>query len=151
MVLVAIEEAVALYRALATALQEAFNPRLAAALSNLSGCPDRIGRPMDGLAANEEAIALGRALAAARPEAFNPGLRLAPSLYNQSICLNVLERRKDASVALEEAVKLRRQLAARLPVVIQPMLAKSLGLLSNLLRDESWLDESERAIVQATS
>ena len=104
---------------------------------------------MVGLAANEEAIALRCALAAARPDAFNPGL--ASSLYNQSICLNVLGRREDALVALEEAIKLRRQLAARLPVVIQPMLAKSLELLSQLLRDEGRLDESERAIVQATS
>ncbi|MFG0318920.1 MAG: ATP-binding protein, partial [Planctomycetota bacterium JB042] len=91
--LAAIEEAVALYRALAEARPDAFTPDLATSLNNLGGRLSDLGRREEALAAIEEAVALYRALAEARPDAFTPDF--AMSLNNLSGRLSALGRREE--------------------------------------------------------
>ena len=78
--LAATEEAVAIYRRLAEAAPDAFEPDLARSLSNLGADYSGVGRRDDALAATEEAVAIYRRLAEAAPDAFEPDL--AGSLSN---------------------------------------------------------------------
>ncbi|MDP9119771.1 MAG: tetratricopeptide repeat protein [Acidobacteriota bacterium] len=131
--LAAIEEAVAVYRALASSRPDAFRPDLARSLNNLSHHLNALGRREEGLAASEEAVAVYRALASSRPDAFRPDL--AGSLNNLSNHLSALGRRKEGLAAVEEAVMIRRDLAASHPDAFRPDLAMSLNNLSNHLSD----------------
>ena len=80
--LAAIEEAVAIRRALAEARPDAFLPSLAGALNNQSNRLSGLGRREEALAAIEEAVTIRRQLAQARPDAFLPDL--ATALNNRS-------------------------------------------------------------------
>ena len=98
----AIEEAVGIYRSLAGARPDAFEPDLAMSLNNLSGCHAALGRREEALSAIEEAVRIRRRLAEARPDAFEPDL--AASLNNLSGRHAELGRREEALSAIEEAV-----------------------------------------------
>jgi len=65
----ATQEAVTLYRPLAQANPEAFGPRLAQALSNLSTLLSPLGRREEALAAAHEAVTIYQPLAQASPSA----------------------------------------------------------------------------------
>jgi tetratricopeptide (TPR) repeat protein len=129
--LAAIEEAVVIYRELAAARLDAFDPSLAMSLDNLSNSLANLGRREDALAAGQEAVAIYRVLAAASPDAYGPDL--AGSLNNLSNRLGNLGRREEALAAIEEAVAIRRVLAAASPDAYGPDLAMSLDNLSNSL------------------
>ncbi|WP_293275272.1 tetratricopeptide repeat protein [Nannocystis sp.] len=73
-------EAVKLYRKLAAARPDAFEPDLASSLNNLGTMQSAVGQREEALASTGEAVKLYRKLAAARPDAFEPDL--ASSLNN---------------------------------------------------------------------
>ena len=66
--LTVIDEAVAIYRQLATARPDAFLPDLASSLNNRSTMLSDLGRSEDALTVIDEAVAILRQLAAARPD-----------------------------------------------------------------------------------
>lgn len=146
--LTAVEEAVALRRALAEAWPDAFRPELAASLNNLSSFLFALGRREEAFAAAEEAVSIFRDLAAARPDAFRPGL--ATSLRNLSASFSTLGRREEAIAAGEEAAAHYRALAAARPDAFRSDLATSLnnisGFLSALGRREEALAAAKEAV-----
>ena len=146
--LAAQEEAVRLWRELASAQPDTFNPDLAGSLSNLGISLRELGRHEEALAATEQAVRLRRELAASRPDASNP--HLAASLSNLGMQLNELGRHGEALAATEEAVAVYRDLAAAQPDAVNPDLAASLsnlGLhLSDLGRREEALAAEEEAV-----
>ena len=122
--LVAIEEAVSIYRELAAARPDAFRPVLGMSLNNQTPAAGGTGAAEEALVAIEESVAIRRELAAVRPDAFRPDL--AMSLANLSLRLGDLGRPEEALVAIEEAIAIRRELAAASPDAFQPVLAMSL-------------------------
>ncbi|MEU8951881.1 SAV_2336 N-terminal domain-related protein, partial [Streptomyces sp. NPDC048489] len=96
------DEAIAIYRRLASDNPPSYQPDLASSLNNLSIRLGELRRHEDALTAIEEAVTVYRDLAAARPDAFLPNL--ASSLNNLSIRLGELRRHEDALTAIEEAV-----------------------------------------------
>ena len=143
--LAAVEEAVALYRELATARPDAFRPDLATALTNLSNRLSDLERREEALAAVTEAVAIRRDLATARPDAFRPDL--AGTFNSLSNRLSSLGRREEALAAVAEAVAIRRDLATARPDAFRPDLAMSLN---NLAGDLSLLGRREEALAAVT-
>ncbi|KAF7984900.1 hypothetical protein HWV62_10907 [Athelia sp. TMB] len=146
--LLATQEAVILFRALARDRPAAFNGELARCLTNLSGRLSNLGRAQEALPAVEEAVSLFRDLAAERPAAYNADL--ATSLSHLSAYLLDLGRAQEAFSAAEEAVTLRRALAAERPAAYNADFAISLGNLSNHLsalgRPQEALSVAEEAV-----
>ncbi len=96
------EEAVRLYRALASARPDAFLPNLATSLNNLAVMLSALGRREEALERVEEAVRIRRELALARPDAFLPDL--AMSLGVLSLVLSALGRPEEAAARLREAL-----------------------------------------------
>ena len=99
------EEAVAIYRELAAANPDRYNPGLAASLSNLGIRFWALGRPADTLPVTEEAVVAYRELAAASPGQYRPDL--AQSLNNLSAILARLGLDDEATAAIAEAKRLK--------------------------------------------
>ena len=146
--LAATEEAVALYRELASAWPDAFRPELAMALNNLGNWLAALGRREHALNVAKESVALYRELPAARPDAISREFAMA--LDNLSLRLNALGRRADALAAAEEAVAIYRELAAARPEAFRHDLSRALNhlgnWLSNLDRHEDALAVTEEAV-----
>src|SRR5262249_50683740 len=102
--LVAIDEAVTLYRQLAAARPDAFTPNLASSLNNQSNVLGDLGRRDEALAAIAEAVTTRRQLAADRPAPFPPDL--LRSLNNQSNRLSELGRQEEALAAIDEGARM---------------------------------------------
>ncbi|KAF7984392.1 hypothetical protein HWV62_15453 [Athelia sp. TMB] len=139
--LLATQEAVILFRALARDRPAAFNGYLARCLTNLSTRLSALGRVQEALLTVEEAVNMYRALAAERPGAYNADL--AASLSNLSSHLSYLGRAQEALPVAEEAVTLRRALAAERPGAYNADLAASLSNLSSHL---SYLGRAQEAL-----
>jgi hypothetical protein len=75
--LAAAGEAVEIYRPLAAARPEAFEPGLAASLSNMAVQLGGLGRAKDALTAIQEAVTIRRELAARWPDAHHRELELS--------------------------------------------------------------------------
>ncbi|PKV84259.1 tetratricopeptide repeat protein [Streptomyces sp. TLI_146] len=116
------------YRRLAAANPDAYEPGLAASLNNLSIHYGEVGRRAEGLTASEEATSVYRRLATANPDAHEPDL--AASLNNLSVDYGEVGRRAEGLTASEEATAIRRRLAAANPDAHEPGLAMSLNNLS---------------------
>jgi len=142
--LVAIEEAVELYRVLAGHRPDDFRPDLAGSLHNLAIQLGELGRREEALGAAEEVVELYRVLAGQRPEVFRPGL--ADSLHNLAIQLGESGRRAEALIPAEEAVELYRVLAGHRPDDFRPGLA---GSLQNLAIQLGELGRREEALLPA--
>ena len=71
-----------IYRRLATARPDAFEPGLAASLTNLGPTLSHLGRREEALDASAEAVDIYRRLATAHPDAFEPNL--ARSLWGSA-------------------------------------------------------------------
>ncbi|MBK8075385.1 MAG: tetratricopeptide repeat protein [Kineosporiaceae bacterium] len=142
------EQAIEIYRRLAAARPDAFDPDLAMALTSLGIRLSDLGRREEALAATEQAIEIRWRLAAARPDAFEPDL--ATALNNLGIRLSDLGRREEALAATEQAVEIYRRLAVARPDAFEPDLAMALNnlgvMLSNLGRREEALAATEQAI-----
>jgi hypothetical protein len=142
--LAAAQEAVNLYRQLATQRLDAFRPDLAGSLNNLAVMLSDLGQRKPALAAAQEVVKLYRELAAQRPDAFWPDL--AMSLNNLANRLRDLGQHQPALAAAQGAVKLYRELATQRPDAFRPDLAMSLNNLANKLRD---LGQREPALAAA--
>ncbi len=139
----AAQEAVEVYRRLAQANPQAFEPNLAASLNNLANILAGLGRRGEALEAAQEAVEVYRRLAQANPQAFEPDL--AGSLNNLSVFLADLGRREEALKAAQEAVVIRRRLAQANPQAFEPDLARSLGTLGWVLLDSDRAREAAEA------
>ncbi|MCX4099235.1 tetratricopeptide repeat protein [Nocardia sp. alder85J] len=142
------QDAVTVYRRLATANPASHEPDLAMSLNNLGIRLSEVGRREDALAPAEEAVAVYRRLAAANPAAHEPDL--ATSLNNLGAWLSGVGRREDALVPAEEAVAVYRRLAAANPAAHEPSLAAALSnlgaWLSGVGRREDALVPAEEAV-----
>ena len=147
--LAAIEEAVAIDRALAQTRPDEFLPGLATSLNNLADRLSDLGRREEALSASEEAVTINRSLAQSQPDEFLSSL--AFSLDCLSITLSDLGREDEALVASKEAVTINRALAQSQPGKFLPDLAFSLnrhsGRLSDLGQEEEALAASDEAVV----
>ncbi|KAF7979815.1 hypothetical protein HWV62_40884 [Athelia sp. TMB] len=139
--LTAIQEALVLFRPLASEQPAVFNGDLAMSLMNMSKCLSDLGRSGEALTAIQEALVLFRPLAAEQPAVFNGNL--AMSLRNKSVYCNQLGRREEALTAIQEALVLLRPLAAKQPAVFNGNLALSLMSISLYL---SGLGQSREAL-----
>ncbi|MCX4671822.1 tetratricopeptide repeat protein [Streptomyces sp. NBC_01381] len=125
----------------------AYQPDLAASLSNLGIRLSEAGRRGEALTAVEQAVEIRRRLAADNPAAHEPDL--ATSLANLSIQLSEVGRRRDALTATEQAVEIYRLLAAGNPAAYEPDLARSLSNLGIQLSEVGRRGEALTAVEQA--
>lgn len=146
--LAAVEEAVAIQRAVAQKQPDSFMPDLAMGLNTLSNRLSELGQRERALAAVEEAVVIRRALVKKRPDAFMHDL--ATSLNSLSNRLSDLGETGQASAAVKEAVAIRRVLAKRQPDTFMPLLASALNNmaihLTSLRQPEEALAASEEAV-----
>jgi tetratricopeptide (TPR) repeat protein len=106
-------EAVEIWRDLATDRPDAFRPVLSMALNNLSLHLVRGGRQEQGLAAIEEAVRIRRVLVSSNPDRFRRDL--ANSLTNLSDALASMGRQAEALTPIREAGAIRRELTEHGP------------------------------------
>ncbi|KAF7974090.1 hypothetical protein HWV62_13397 [Athelia sp. TMB] len=147
--LLAAQEAVILFRALAREQPTVYSGVLANCLNTLSLQLSKLGRAQDALSAAEEAVNLRRPLAAEQPAANNADL--ANSLNTLSANLSATGRVQEALSAAEEAVDLRRALAAERPAAYNASLANSLNTLSVYLSALGRAQEALSTIQEATT
>ncbi len=129
--LTATQEALGIFRRLATARPDAFRPDLALGLDNLGCDLAALSLHKPALDATQEAVDLYKELAADRTDAFLP--ELARALNNLRIRLSALGRHEPAIEAAAEAAGHYRKLAADRPDAFLPDLAMSLGAYGSML------------------
>ncbi len=127
------KESVRLYRRLAQADSQAFEPDLAMSLTNLARILADLGRREEALEVAKEAVVLYRRLAQANPQVFEPDL--ARSLTSLARILADLGRREEVFEVAKEAVALYRRLTQVRPQAFEPDLAMSLTNLARILAD----------------
>ncbi|KAF7968466.1 hypothetical protein HWV62_30517 [Athelia sp. TMB] len=147
--LLATQEGVILFRALAMEQPTLYNGDFAGHLQNLSSRLADLGRAEDALSTAEESANLHMALAAEQPTVYNA--RLAISLVNFSNRLSDLSRAQEALSAVEKAVHLRRALAGERPAAYNADLAASLNTLSNCLSELGRAREALLAVEEAVN
>ncbi|KAF7974089.1 hypothetical protein HWV62_13395 [Athelia sp. TMB] len=145
--LLAAQEAVVLFRALAREQPAVYSDILANCLNTLSGRLSKLGRANDALSAAEEAVNLRRPLAAERPAAYNADL--ANSLNTLSVNLSAFGRAQEALSTIQEATTLYRALAAEQPAAYNAYLATCLNTLSNPLSALGRAQEALSAVEEA--
>jgi hypothetical protein len=123
------QEAVGLYRQLASADPVAYEPLLATVLTTLSIDLSGLGQHQEALASGREAIDIRRRLAQAQPQL---GADLATALQNFASKLLGLDLADEAVATAHEAVGLCRRLAAKEPVRFEPALARALWTLASI-------------------
>ncbi|AJC54753.1 tetratricopeptide repeat protein [Streptomyces sp. 769] len=121
----ATERAVDIFRQSAVAEPAAYEPELAAALVQLSGCAAQLDLTDASCRAAEEAVALFRRLAAADPEAHEPGLAL--SLVQLGEIMTETRKQQEALAAAQQAAGIFHRLAVDDPAVYEPGLAVALS------------------------
>ena len=146
--LAAAAEGTEIYRRLATARPDAFEPDLATSLNNLGNRLSEVGQRDEALAATAEGTEIYRRLATARPDAFEPNL--ATSLNNLGDRLSRLGSREEAAAAAAEATEIYRRLATARPDAFEPDLAMSLTNLGAFLSGVGQRDEALAATAEAT-
>ncbi|MGW6839459.1 tetratricopeptide repeat protein [Streptomyces sp. NPDC054958] len=145
--LVAITEAVYVFRELVGLRPDVYRPDLAMSLNNLATGLGSLGRWEEALAAITEALDVYRELAGLRPDAYRPDL--ATGLSNFSIRLGELGRWEEALAAVTEAVDIRRELARLRPDAHRPELAASLSNFSIRLGGLGRWEEALAAVTEA--
>jgi len=138
-------EAVESCRSLAASDPEAFRPRLAVALNNMSTNLWVLGRCSEALDVIDEVVDIYRS--AATSGATGPMRDLAGALLNRSGYLSRRGRRDEAAGAIGEAVGILRCLAESDPDLYRLDLAVSLSNLAKCLSDQG---RHEDALVAAT-
>jgi len=103
--LAAAEEAVELYRALASARPDAFTPNLAGSLNNLAAMLSGLGRREEALAAAEEAVRSFAQYFFAQPVAFAERMRTICRVYLR--CCEAIGRESDSEILTPIAEALR--------------------------------------------
>ncbi|KDQ10764.1 hypothetical protein BOTBODRAFT_473217 [Botryobasidium botryosum FD-172 SS1] len=147
--LLAIQEAVVLYRQLVRGHPDGFSSDLASSLLDLSNRLSELGQREDALLAIREAVAMHQQLAKDHPAGSSSDL--ARSLGTLSNHLSALGQREDALAAIREAMALHRQLANDCPATFNPNLASSLNNLSNQLSALGQRDDALAAIREAVA
>ncbi len=133
-------EAENIYRRLAEANPEAYEPDLAMSLNNLANRLSELGQREEALSVAREAVDIYRRLAEANPEAHEP--YLAGSLNNLANRLSELGQREEALPVAREAVDIYRRLAEANPEAHEPYLAGSLNNLANHLSELGQREEA---------
>lgn len=147
--LAAVEEAVAIQRAVAQKQPDSFMPDLAMGLNTLSNRLSELGQRERALAAVEEAVVIRRALVKKRPDAFMHDLATAlSSLANR---LSDLGEASQALAAAKEAVSIRRILAERQPDAFMPSLALALNNMAIHLKSHGQPEQSLAAAEEAVT
>jgi len=126
------EEAVALYRELATSHPDRYRPSLAEALGDLGSGRVQLGRA-DAVPVLEEAVVILREIAAPAPDLYR--LPLAKALHNLGYGLAELTQYADAMRAEKESLAIRRELATLDPQRYGPGLGNTLNNLGNRLSE----------------
>ncbi|MFF3400428.1 tetratricopeptide repeat protein [Streptomyces sp. NPDC002659] len=124
----------------------AYEPFLAASLSNLGARWSEAGRRAEAVTAADKATEIYRRLAADDP-AYEPNL--AHSLSNLGVSLAKAGRRAEAVTAADKATEIYRRLAADDPAY-EPDLARSLSNLGNRLSEAGRRAEALTATERAT-
>ncbi|MFJ9530805.1 tetratricopeptide repeat protein, partial [Streptomyces cyaneofuscatus] len=145
--LTATEEAVKIRRRLVAGNPAAYEPDLAASLTNLGVGLSEVGRREEGLTAAQEAVDVYRRLAEGNPAAYEPNL--ATSLSNLGAGLSAVGRWEEALTAAQEAVDVYRRLAADNPAAYEPDLARSLSNLGAFLSAVGRWEEALTAAQEA--
>ncbi|MFJ4795145.1 tetratricopeptide repeat protein [Kitasatospora purpeofusca] len=127
-------------------VEPAFEPGLAASLTNLGNRLSEVGRRGQALAATEEAVGIYRRLAQADPSFERD---LAGSLTNLGNRLSQAGRRGEALTAEQEAVEIRRRLVQADPAAFEPDLAGSLTNLGIQLSEAGRRGEALTATEEA--
>ena len=109
-----------MYRRLARANPQAFEPDLAMSLTNLARSLAALGRREEALEAAQEAVEVYRRLARANPQAFEP--ELARSLGTLGMVLLGSDRAREAAEAFSEGVRRLLPHARALPQAFGPLL-----------------------------
>ncbi|MGW1998191.1 tetratricopeptide repeat protein [Embleya sp. NPDC001921] len=145
--LAAEQQAVEIYRRLATANPDAHEPDLARSLSHLGVHLGEVGRRDEAVVPAEQAVEIRRRLATANPDAHEPGL--AASLTNLGVRLAEVGRRSEALTATEQAAEIYRRLATTNPAGYASDLALSLSNLGVSLAEVGRRHEALAAEQQA--
>jgi tetratricopeptide (TPR) repeat protein len=147
---IAMEEAVAVSRKLATVQPGAYLPEFAKTLSLQADLLlTMLGQREKALKPIEEAIVVYRTLADTQPDPFL--CNLAVTLDKQSSCLASLGRMGEALVAIEEAIVITRKLVKTLPEAFLPNLAALAGNQSVCLENLGRMKEALAAIEEAAT
>jgi Tfp pilus assembly protein PilF len=145
--LAADQQAADIFRALAVADPDAYQPELAASLNNLGTALADLARWEEALPAAEDAVTIRRRLAGIDPT-YLPDL--AMSLGNVGRCLSRMGRQEPALTPITEGTDILRRLAVEDPTAHLPNLARSLtnlaAALAELGRGEQALTPIEEAI-----
>jgi tetratricopeptide (TPR) repeat protein len=123
------QEAVALYRELATRNPDAFRPDLASSLNNLANRLSELGRRADALEPAQEAVAIRRELATRNPDAFRPDLAMSLGMMGQILEAN--EQPDAAWASFREGIELLTPQFQAVPAAFAPLMA---GLVRDYLR-----------------
>ena len=103
----ATQEAVAIYRELASANPGRYRPDVARSLTNLGIRHAELGRPADAIPSALDAVAIYRELVSTDPDNHRRGL--ANSLQNLGVWYSQLGREPEAELASAEAKGLREK------------------------------------------
>jgi tetratricopeptide (TPR) repeat protein len=145
--LTAAEEAVQIWRQLATADPEAYEADLSGSLNNLGNRLSDLGQSEEALAAVQEAVKVDGRLARIDPVAHAPDLAL--SLYNLGLRFSQLGRFEEGLSAAQEAVQFLRLLAAADPETYEADLAMALNSLGAILSSRGRSDDAVAAAEEA--
>ncbi|KAG8793853.1 POC1 centriolar protein A [Ceratobasidium sp. 428] len=145
--LVASEEAVQVYRKLASDQPSAFTMDLAESLTSVSQRLTDVGRREEALETAQEAAEICRRSAVDQSDKLIP--QLGCSLAHLSVTLSDLGRKEEALAVVEEAVQLYREYAGELPTELKRDMAKALHSLSNHLGGVGRREEALVVIVEA--
>jgi tetratricopeptide (TPR) repeat protein len=143
----AYREALGIYRRLAKARPEVYQPDVAMTLTNLANVLWKLNRLEETEEAYREALDIFRNLAEARPEIYQPDV--ATTLNDLGVMLSQLNRLEQAEEAYREALGIYRRLAKARPEVYQPDVAMTLTNLANVLWKLNRLEETEEAYREA--
>lgn len=141
--LATIDEAVAINRRLASAVQGGVHPlaQLAASLSTESVCLRAVGRRREALAPVAESVAIYRELRERAPGAF--GFELGAALANESNSLSDAGRERDSLASVDEAIRIFGDLIDDHPMIAAQRLA---GLAHNRSASLSALGLDQEAL-----
>jgi len=135
------EEALQLYRSLASRNPEAYTPDVAMTLNNLGALLSGTHKFEQSQTYYEEALQLYSSLASRNPEAYTPAV--AATLNNLGALLSDTNEFEQSQTYYEEALQIRRSLASRNPEAYTPDVAMTLNNLGALLSDTNKFEQSQ--------
>ena len=135
------QEALEIYRSLAAANPQAYEPDVAMTLNNLAALYSDTQRFEESEAMYREALEIRRRLAAANPQAYEPDV--AATLNNLAALYYSTQRLGESEEVYREALEIRCRLAAANPQAYEPDVARTLYNLAILYYSTQRFGESE--------